>query len=129
MPLQQILWAISILTSIIGAVRWLVSFYFKKAGELENLKVANRAAASDAIEKNIQDLRAAVTVFRQELNSINVKLAEYAGQLRENSRNMEAIQRQFERVVDRLEDRYKALDGAEVVKVGKDTFIFKTRRT
>lgn len=126
MTIQSFAQLFSVLTGLVFAVRWLLSFYFKKSNELEGLKAENRAAADAQMKSNLDELRATVKAFQLELGQIREKMAEYAGGLRESSRMMDALQKQFEKATDRLEERYRALDGAEVVQVGKNTFIFKT---
>lgn len=127
MSFQEVAYGIGVLSSVVAALRWLLGFYFRKAKELENLRAENQAQSEKSIAADIANLKAAVAVFRQELNAVKEKMAEYAGAMRESGRTLEIMQKQLEKTVDRLEERYAALDGAEVVKVGKDTFIFKTR--
>lgn len=129
MTIQQVLQILGIIGAIIGAIKWLLSFYFKKSADLENLKDSNRFAHEKSIEGEISNLKGAVSEFRKELNLLNVKINEHAGQLRENNRVMEIVHKNFEKTAMQLEDRYQALNNSEVIKVGENTFIFKTRKS
>lgn len=127
MTIQEVAQSVGVLTAVVACIRWLLGFYFRKSTELENLKATHRNQQEKAIGDEVVGLKGAVSVFRQELNGFNLKLAEHAGQLRENSRIFEVFQKQWERTAENLQERYRALENADIVKVGENTFIFKTR--
>lgn len=127
MTIQEVGATVGIITAVVYSIRWLLGFYFKKSTELENLKATHRSMQEQAISNEVSGLKGAVSVFRQELNGFNLKLTEHAGQLKENCRMIEIFQKQWERTAENLQERYSSLENADIVKVGENTFIFKTR--
>jgi hypothetical protein len=137
--LIQAVQIIAILSALIGGGRWLLGFYFKKANELEALKLKNQTEKEAALTSEINRLKASSEHTREqmvsfdlkltkELTTFQVTLATHAGKLSENGRMMEMLQKQWEVTSTNLQEKYAALEGAEVVKVGKDTYIFKGRK-
>jgi hypothetical protein len=119
---------LGVLGAVVTSGRWLMGFYFVKAHELENLKAAQRNKIEDALATDINNLKGTIVVFRQELNDFKIKMAEHNAHLNEFEAVTKVVQAQWEKTATHLQERYQSLEGSEVVKVGKDTFIFKTRR-
>lgn len=128
MTIELIAKACAIVAFLGAILRWIVSVYFKKANELELVKANYKDKQDEVMKTEINNLKSSSGLFRQELNDFKLKLAEHSGQMRENSKAMERVEKQWERTAQHLQERYTALEGAEVIKIKDNTFIFKTRK-
>lgn len=128
MTIQEVAQTIAIIGAIASLGRWILGFYFKKAREHEELKAHHKSIQERRVNDEIVGLKGAVSAFRQEINSLKMQIVEHSGQLRETGRMIDLFQKQWERTAEKLEERYRALDGAEVIKVGENSFIFKSRK-
>lgn len=113
----------------VGAVAvYLVNLYFKKANELEKIKVERQRETVRQLQSDMESLRNMAQRFERELSEFRVTFTRHETTLKTFENTANEMKRQWERTAEQMEKRYQALEGAEIIQAGKNTFILKTRR-
>lgn len=118
----------SIVGALFGAGMFLVKAYFKKANELQALRDKQQKENVQSLANELLTMKSAAYNFQRELDNFRHQLAAHGVELKNFERMSALVQSQWEAVARDLKEKYQALDGAEVVKVGANTFVFKTQK-
>lgn len=118
----------SVLATLGFIAKWLLNSYFKNQQELEQQRFKNQTNQIDTLKESLAQSKSDMRSFESSMNEFKVRLAQHALKLEVVEKQNEQIQIEFKRVANQLEDRYKALEGAELINIKDNTFIFKTRK-
>ncbi len=128
MEAKDVATAFGILVTLAGGVRWILGFYFRKVNEIEHLKNEERKRTVDGLARRLEGNNSAMTMFQKELDGFRLVLQEHNLQMKDFDRVVQLIQKQWEKTAEQLEKRYQALENAEIIHAGGNTYVLKTKR-
>lgn len=126
--LQTISIVIGVLATLLGGGRWLISVYYLKAEQVEELKRKYMRAEIQDLREKIKESKDAMIAFQKEFDDMRITLVRGQSRMESVEASIKDVKIQFERTAEQLESRYKALENAELIQVKDNTFIMKTRK-
>ena len=118
----------SILATLGVIAKWIVNSYFKQAKELEEERKRNSSKELEHIKDQWLASKSDMKSFDNRLNEFSLTLTKHTIKMENVEKAIDHTNKEFQRVAIQLEDRYKALEGAELIKVSDNTFILKARK-
>lgn len=126
--LQITLTSGTVLGSLGLILKWLMNSYFKNQKELEEERRQTQNNQVSTLKESLAQSKADLKQFDNRLNEFSLTLTKHTIKMENVEKAIEHTNKEFQRVAIQLEDRYKALEGAELIKVSDNTFILKARK-
>ena len=118
----------AVIGAVTGAAMYLLKIYFKKANELEELKVKQQRETVRQMKGDMDSLKTTANSFKDDLGEFRLKLHEHSLKMQSFESTCDRMEKQWTRTAEEMHKRYQALEGAEIIQAGKNTFILKARR-
>lgn len=118
---------LTIVFGVIAAGKYLIGLYFKMSHKEEELRQAAVRHEISTIKDSVRDNRDSMTTFRRDFDDFRIAFAKHSQKMESMEKAAEAMGKQWEATAKELEARYRAMENAELIKVGANTFILKGR--
>lgn len=127
-------WAeiIGVLVSFIGlmvyGVKLLLSDWFKKSNELEDLKKKNSDKIQTRLEEDLKTLRQIVDVMKDTIKTVNMKLDRSDIRATELSKKLDETIKMIDLFEQRYSEKLKNMIKTEIVELTKNASLIRSKK-
>lgn len=122
----KIITAITGLMAVLtGFARWVISYYFKRAERMENLR-------RELVVIQINALKDAVHEVKVQASNMMAKITEHEGKfgmmmerIQGNAKAASDVLQYMKEFVAKTEERFESIEHGTLVKIGQDAYIIK----
>lgn len=124
-------WAkiIASLTGLLGVLtgfaRWVISYYFKRAERMENLRRDLVVLQINALKDAVHEVKLNAQQIMSKLGEHDTKFGIVFEKIQNNARAASDVLQYMKEFVTKTEERFESIEHGTLVKIGADTFIIK----
>lgn len=118
------------IAGILGGIRWLLSVYFKQQEKLEKLKDSLFAKRIDSLDVMVKQLKIMLGEFEVRMKAVEASFGKASLEMEETKAGFGSLLSSLRAFIAKTDRQFEAVEekfaSGRVVKVGHDTYIFKS---